>query len=232
MSDLDSTTPRVFLIRHGETEWTKNGRYTGTTELELTPKGVEQVTQTGSQLIGPGRLIDPARIARVWVSPRRRTQQTFRHLFQPPGRHRGTVDERLVTCTEELAEWDYGNYEGLKVAEIRSARKARGLDQRREWVIWEDGCEGGESAQQVTDRLDGLIGRIRELQGPYMDGSKAVDVVLVSHGLVLRAFVKRWLNYSLSTPLPMMLSPGAIGILSYKNHDINEPGFYIGMSLP
>ncbi|KAE8349240.1 histidine phosphatase superfamily [Aspergillus coremiiformis] len=229
MSDLDATTPRVFLARHGETEWTKNGRYTGITELDLTPEGINQVTSTAVQLVGRGRLIDPARIARVWVSPRRRTQQTFQHLFGATSCDR---EGNTVTLTEDIAEWDYGDYEGLRVSEIRSRRKENGLDQEMEWDIWRDGCEGGESPQLVAERLDRLIWQIREIQEPYMDGSKAVDVVLVAHGLILRAFVKRWLRYSLDTPLPMMLSPGAIGILSYRNHDVDEPGFFIGMALP
>lgn len=123
------------------------------------------------------------------------------------------------------------------------------------------------SAPQVVERLDRLIAQIREIQAPYMHGEKPLDVVLVrfrlsppvsakltrlqvAHGLILRAFVKRWLKYPLDNPLPMMLSPGAIGILryllaflvgiqkyltmnlSYKNHDIDEPGSFIGMSLP
>ncbi|KAL9614272.1 MAG: hypothetical protein Q9167_001228 [Letrouitia subvulpina] len=179
MSDLDATTPRVFLARHvwiicatpGETEWTKNGRYTGTTDLELTPGGISQVRAVGTQLVGPGKLIDLARVAR------------------------------------DIAEWDYGDYEGLVVREIRARRKEKELDQEREWDIWKDGCEGGESAQQVTARLDRLVAQIREIQAPYMNGEKPVDVVLVAHGLILRAFVKRWLKYPLDNPLPMMLSP-------------------------
>ncbi|KAL8854968.1 MAG: hypothetical protein Q9221_000164 [Calogaya cf. arnoldii] len=227
MSDLDSTTPRVFLVRHGETEWTKNGRYTGITDLELTPAGVKQVTATGTQLVGPGKLIDSAKIAHVWVSPRRRAQQTCQLIFN------GTDDiADKLTLTEDIAEWDYGDYEGLVVGEIRARRKEKGLDGEREWNIWRDGCEGGESADQVAQRLDRFVAQIRKIQAPYMNGEKPVDVVLVAHGLILRCFVKRWLDYPLDNLLPMMLSPGAIGILSYKNHDIREPGFAIGMALP
>ncbi|MCJ1428120.1 hypothetical protein MMC29_006028 [Sticta canariensis] len=225
MSDLDATTPRVFLARHGETEWTKNGRYTGITDLELTPAGVRQVAATGAQLVGPSKLIDSARIARVLVSPRKRAQQTFRLLFSGSDCDSDIADK--VALTEDIAEWDYGDYEGLVVREIRARRKEKGLDREREWNIWRDG-----SARQVAERLDRLIAQIREIQAPYMNGEKPVEVVLVAHGLILRAFVKRWLKYPLDSPLPMMLSPGAIGILSYKNHDVDEPGFFIGMALP
>ncbi|KAK6352274.1 hypothetical protein TWF730_009104 [Orbilia blumenaviensis] len=235
MSDLDASTPRIFLARHGETEWTKNGRYTGTTDLELTHHGIKQVKGTAIQLVGPGKLIDPGRIAHIWVSPRKRALQTFSLLFNNSSSSIGdgtTIAKTKVTITEDIAEWDYGDYEGLLVGEIRAGRKKRGLDSETAWNIWRDGCEGGESAEQVTERLDRLISEIREIQEPYMNGGNAVDVVLVAHGLILRAFAKRWLNYPIDSPLPLMFSPGAIGILSYKNHDIDEPGFYLGMALP
>ncbi|KAI0598742.1 phosphoglycerate mutase [Biscogniauxia sp. FL1348] len=234
MSDLDATTPRVFLARHGETEWTKNGRFTGLTDLDLTANGARQVSGTAAQLVGPGRLIDPTRLARVWVSPRKRARQTFQLLFgaDNTSNHGSVVDPSKVAFTEAIAEWNYGDYEGLVVSEIRARRKEKGLDGEREWDIWKDGCEGGESAQQVTARLDGLISEIRSIQEPYMNGEQPVDVVLVAHGHILRAFVKRWLGYPLDAPLVMMLSPGAIGVLSYRNHDVNEPAFFIGMSLP
>jgi len=165
----------------------------------------------------------------VWVSPRKRAQQTFRLLFSNGG---SEVADDKVILTEDIAEWDYGDYEGLVVDQIVRRRKAKGLDQDRKYNIWRDGCEGGESPQQVAERLDRLIAQIKEIQAPHMDGRKPVDVVLIAHGLILRCFVKRWLKYPLDDPLPMMLSPGAIGMLSYKNHDIDEPGFFIGMALP
>ncbi|EPS39802.1 hypothetical protein H072_6395 [Dactylellina haptotyla CBS 200.50] len=244
MSDLDAKTPRVFLARHGETEWTKTGQYTGSTDIELTEHGIKQVLSTGSQLVGPGKLIDPVRIAHVWVSPRIRARKTFDLLFRdntntnakyPADSANGNGGQFLegkVTVTEDIAEWDYGDYEGLLVGEIRAQRKKNGLDQETAWNIWRDGCEGGESAEQITQRLDRLISQIREIQQPCMNGQGPGDVVLVAHGLILRAFMKRWLGYSVDNPLPVMFSPGGIGMLSYKNRDIDEPGFYIGMSLP
>ncbi|EEA18790.1 hypothetical protein EYB25_008890 [Talaromyces marneffei] len=124
---------------------------------------------------GTGKLIDPTRIARIWVSPRKRAQQTFRLLFDVDGR-----DDygNLVEVSEDIAEWDYGDYEGLRVGEVRSSRKERGLDRDQDWNIWRHGYEGGESAQQVTERLDRLISKIRDLQRPFMDGSEPADVVL------------------------------------------------------
>lgn len=167
----------------GETEWTKNGRYTGRTELSITPKGVEQVASTGIQLVGPGKLIDPRHVGRIWVSPRKRAQETFQCLFNSSD---VTLDDSRVTLTEDITEWDYGDYEGLLINEIRARRNKKGLDQEREWNIWRDGCEGGESAGQVTKRLDRLISEIREYQRPNMNGEKPADVVLVRPSQFLR----------------------------------------------
>ena len=91
-------------------------------------------------LVGPGKLVDPERLVRAFVSPRKRAQQTF-GLLLPDG---SLTDPGIVTVTEDIAEWDYGIYEGLKGDEIRTGRKSRGLDDDREWSVWRDGCEGGE----------------------------------------------------------------------------------------
>lgn len=134
---LDTSGMMHFIV--GETEWTKNGRYTGITDLELSHAGVNQVTATGTQLVGAGKLIDLANIARIWVSPRKRAHQTCQLIFSGDD----DISNRLIV-TEDIAEWDYGNYEGLVVGEIRARRKEEGLDGEREWNIWRDGCEGGE----------------------------------------------------------------------------------------
>lgn len=130
----------------GETEWTINGRYTGITELELTKTGEKQVLGTGRLLVGSGKLIDPSQLAHVFVSPRKRAQTTFKLLFGGgrEGEESFTLDSSKVSVTEEIAEWDYGNYEGLLTKEIAASRKERGLDQEKPWDIWRDGCEGGE----------------------------------------------------------------------------------------
>ncbi|KAL1881686.1 hypothetical protein Plec18167_003285 [Paecilomyces lecythidis] len=231
MPDKDAGTPRVYLARHGETEWTKNGRYTGVTELELTPHGVTQVQNSGRVLVGPGRLIDPSRLAHVFVSPRKRAVDTFDLLFEGVGKQ-DLVESGRVTTTEKLAEWRYGLYEGLVTKEIRALRKEHGLDQDREWNIWRDGCEEGESPQEVTARLDSLIEEIHAFQAGNMHGEKPADVLLVAHGHLLRAFTKRWLKYPMEFPLSLMMEPGAIGILSYEHHSIDEPALMVGMAFP
>ncbi|KAK8166315.1 phosphoglycerate mutase family protein [Phyllosticta citrichinensis] len=232
MSDKDAGTPRLFLARHGETEWTINGRYTGVTELPLTPNGERQVLGSGRALVGSNKLINPSRLAAVYISPRQRAQQTYDLLFAPAAKTALAAANKVHT-TPRLAEWDYGAYEGLLTKEIRARRAARGLDApERPWDIWRDGCEDGESPAAVTARLDDLIREIRELQRPYMHGEKPVDVVLVAHGHLLRAFAKRWLGYSMETPLSMMMAPGGVGVLSYQHHSVDEPAFLLGLALP
>ncbi|KFG84312.1 putative phosphoglycerate mutase [Metarhizium anisopliae] len=207
MSNQDAKTPRVYLVRHGETEWAKLGKFTGTTDIELTPVGRQQIRSAATMLVGAGKFLDTCRISHIFLG-------------------------WMVEFTESIAEWDYGEYEGRTAGEIKELRKEKGLDQEREWSIWRDGCEGGESMQQVTERLDELISRIREIQRPYMNGEKPVDVVLVSHGLILRSFVKRWLNFAVDSPLSIMLDPGAIAVLSYQHNNVDEPAFHAGMALP
>ncbi|KAL8687742.1 MAG: hypothetical protein Q9218_006174 [Villophora microphyllina] len=221
----------TVLLEIGETEWTINGRCTGKSEIPLTPNGIKQVQRTRDILVGTGKLIDPARFCHVFSSPRQRAQQTLDMLLGEAQREALVKDGKL-TVTEDIGEWDYGDYEGVVPKEIRSRRKERGLDTERAWDIWVDGCEGGESPEQVKERLDDLIQKTTELQKPHMHGGTAGDVLVVAHGQILRAFTKRWLKYSMDFPLAMMMEPGAIGILSYAHHNIEEPSILIGMGFP
>ena len=134
----------------GETEWTLNGRYTGLTDLPLTsPAGEFQVLASSNAFVGPHRLIDPSKLARVLISPRSRAQQTAKLLL---GEY--TLEqlkgEGKVTTREEIREWQYGRYEGWLTREIRRDRKERGLDQEREWDVWRDGCEDGEEEGEMA----------------------------------------------------------------------------------
>ncbi|KAL8802576.1 MAG: hypothetical protein Q9182_003741 [Xanthomendoza sp. 2 TL-2023] len=165
-------------------------------------------------VVGTGNLIDPAKLSHVFISPRKRAQQTFDLLFAEASTQ-DSLGEINVTTTDELAEWLYGAYEGLKTHEIHALRRERGLDLERPWNIWKDGCEDGESADAFAARLDTLISKIRCIQGPNMHGEKACDVVLISHGHFLRGFVKRWVQLPLDVPLSLMLDPGGVGILRY-----------------
>lgn len=132
------------MLCEGQTEWAKNGRYTGTTELDL--------TEIGRQQVGIGyrpprhwqrQSHRRSQACQVFVSPRSRAQQTFDLLFGETLAE-ALTDAGRVTVTEELAEWDYGAYEGLVTNEIIARRRDQGLDKERPWNIWEDGCENGE----------------------------------------------------------------------------------------
>ncbi|OAL29525.1 hypothetical protein AYO20_09165 [Fonsecaea nubica] len=218
MSDKDAATPRLFLIRHGETEWSRNGRFTGITDLPLLPEGEEKVRQTASVVFGAGRLIDPSKVA---------------HIVQGPS-VRAALTEKVHT-TEDIAEWGYGDYEGLLQPQIEELRKSRGLDRERPWDIWRDGCEGpgGHTPPQVTERLDRLISQITSIhrQG-LQQGDRNCDAVVVAHGHILRAFVKRWLKLDLDTHLEMMLEPGGVCGLSYAHGDVEARAVLVGMSFP
>jgi len=148
------TTPRVFIIRHGETEWSLNGRHTGTSDIPLTANGEKRIRATGRALVGEDRLIVPRNLAHIYVSPRKRAQRTLELLGfdsqEPlPWQAHGAVEtggehcatRAKVEVTESIREWEYGDYEGVTSKEIRERRKASG---EGEWDIWRDGCPGGE----------------------------------------------------------------------------------------
>lgn len=124
----------------GETDWAKSGRSTGTTNIGLNPTGAAQVSSAAAILVGSGKLLDPRRLKRIYVSPRKRAEQTFDLLLGP------NVDliEGKHIHTEDIAEWNYGDYEGKTKQQIKEIREAKGLDQERPWSLWRDGCEGGE----------------------------------------------------------------------------------------
>lgn len=225
---LDNYSSTSSNLRVGETEWTISGRYTGRSDIPLTPNGEAQVSSSARVIVGSGKILDPTRIAHIFISPRTRARQTYDILFDEKVR-KDLSDRSEVT--EDIREWEYGKYEGLLTAQIRAGRKERGLDTERPWDIWYDGCEDGESAGEVSHRLDRIIARIREIQGPYMHGEKGADVVLIAHGHILRAFAKRWIGFELKMRLPMMLEPGAIGVLSYEHHKVNEPAFLLGVNM-
>ncbi|ERS98337.1 phosphoglycerate mutase [Sporothrix schenckii 1099-18] len=181
------SAPRLFIIRHGETEWSLNGRHTGTSDIPLTANGEKRIRATGHAMVGRDRLIVPKTLAHIYVSPRKRAQRTFEllnlGLNEPlPWQQHGDVDEAdssracnaRVEVTEAVREWDYGEYEGITSKEIRAQRAAQGIEGR--WDIWKDGCPGGESPDDITARLDRLIAEIREkYHVPALDAKKSKD---------------------------------------------------------
>jgi probable phosphoglycerate mutase len=133
------------LVRHGQTEWSANGRHTSRTDLDLTEIGVRQAEAVRPALAG-------RRFVAVLASPRRRALRTA----ELAGLAVSTVDDELV-------EWDYGDYEGLTTRQIREARPG--------WDLWTDGCPNGESPQQAGARLDRVLDRVRPL---LVDGDVAL----------------------------------------------------------
>lgn len=156
-----------------------------------------------------------------------RAQRTFELLnlgFKDlPWKPHGPASEApLLDCnarievTEEIREWDYGNYEGITTPEIRKLRKEQGLDEH--WDIWRDGCPGGESPEEITERMDRLIADIRtKYQGPHMDKHTdgTGDVLVVGHGHILRAFAMRWVGKSLQDGPTFLMEAGGVGTLRY-----------------
>ncbi|KAI9809104.1 MAG: hypothetical protein M1825_002393 [Sarcosagium campestre] len=233
-------TPRVFIIRHGETEWSLNGRHTGTTELPLTEHGERRIRATGKAMIGDDRLID---YVTRFVSPRKRAQRTLELLQlgcqdKMPWQEERSSEEAVRTLAkteilEDIREWDYGDYEGLKTAEIRERRLAATGSTR--WDIWKDGCPGGESPDQVSERLDKVIANIRsrfqkDAIGKPEESCPPADVLLVAHGHILRAFAMRWIGKPLRDGPSMLLEAGGVGTLSYEHHNIEEPAILLGGS--
>ncbi|ETI24260.1 hypothetical protein G647_03629 [Cladophialophora carrionii CBS 160.54] len=226
-------TSHFFL---GETEWSRNGRYTGISDIPLLPEGEEKVRQTASVVFGGGRLIDPSKLTSIICSPRKRARRTLEILLEQiqDAVTKETL-ERKTNVTEEIAEWGYGDYEGLYTRQIQELRKSRGLDKERAWDIWRDGCEGsgGESAAQVQARLDGLISQITSIHQEALEkGDRKSDVVVVAHGHILRAFVKRWLQFDMGARLELMLEPGGVCGLSYAHGHIEQRAVLVGMSFP
>ncbi|KAF2206664.1 hypothetical protein CERZMDRAFT_52763 [Cercospora zeae-maydis SCOH1-5] len=252
-------TPRLFIIRHGETEWSLNGRHTGLTDIPLTPNGEKRIIATGKALVGPDRLIVPRNLAHVYVSPRKRAQRTAELLglgCQLPWERHGEVHKveeeggaewktsAKIEVTAAVREWDYGEYEGITSKEIREKRRNDGLPNDGEWDIWRDGCPGGESPEQITERLDALIEEIRrEFHGPAMDISnkcsseggrkeeeerKPFDVLIVAHGHILRALAGRWVGKDIAANPSLILEAGGVGTLSYEHQNVEEPAILLG----
>lgn len=233
------TTPRAFIIRHGETEWSLNGRHTGTTELSLTENGEKRIRATGRALVGDDRLIVPSKLAHVYVSPRARARRTL-ELLDIGCRDKLPWHDTHVPCdirteakvqvTEDIREWDYGDYEGLTSAQIKVQREKDG---EKVWDIWRDGCPGGESPADVTKRLDRLIADIRtrfhdNAIGKPKGEAPSSDVLLVAHGHILRAFAMRWIGRKLTEGVSLLLEAGGVGTMSYEHHSLDEPAILLG----
>ncbi|KAK7468754.1 hypothetical protein VKT23_003256 [Stygiomarasmius scandens] len=209
MSSNARPMPRLFLIRHGETEWSLNGRHTGRTDIPLTARGEEQIKEKAQILVGDGKIIDPKNLCTVFVSPRQRAHRTFHLLFE----HVETPNHIL---TENAREWDYGDYEGLLSHEIKERQPG--------WSIWKDGCPGGESVEEMQKRVDTCIAHVREYHRQYKEeGIHTRDVCIVAHGHFSRVFIARWINFPLHLGTHFNVEPGGVAVLSYNHNSLDEP---------
>jgi broad specificity phosphatase PhoE len=170
---------KIYYFRHGETAWAKSGQHTGRTDIALTAEGEAAARALAARLAGV----------------------TFTHVFTSPRlRARRTCELAGLGATAEvdpeLAEWDYGDYEGLRSTEIRAKRPG--------WEIFRDGCPGGESPGEIAARADRAIHRFRALSG---------NVAVFSHGHFGRVLGVRWLGMAILQARHFALSPASISIL-------------------
>jgi broad specificity phosphatase PhoE len=171
----------LFVIRHGETAWSLSGQHTGVTDLPL--------TDNGRRLAGQIRpVLAREKFALVLVSPLQRARETCQLA--------GLGDVAVVD--HDLAEWNYGEYEGLTPEQIH--RIAPG------WLLFRDGCPGGEAPAQVGARADRVIARGRGAAG---------DVALFAHGHVLRVLAARWIGLPPSAGQHFLLDTGTLSVLGY-----------------
>lgn len=177
---------RLFLLRHGETEWSKSGQHTSRTELDLTDTGREQA-KLAADALSVLSLDNPL----VVSSPRRRAVVTAELAGL-------TVDK----VSPLLAEWDYGDYEGLTTKQIQ--------EKVPDWLVWTHGCPGGESLQQVSDRADKAIAYALE----HMDSR---DVLFIGHGHFSRAVITRWVELNISEGIRFAMVAASIAVCGFEH---------------
>jgi broad specificity phosphatase PhoE len=185
---MSEALPVVYLARHGETAWSLSGQHTGLTDLPLTERGERNASRLGERLKG-------LTFAKVFTSPLQRAARTcelagFRAVAE--------VDR-------DLLEWNYGEYEGRRSAEIHA--------ECADWQLFRDGCPGGESPAQVGARADRVVTRVRTVQE---------DVLLFSSGHFLRTLTARWLGLEPAAGRLFLLGTAALSALGYE-HNLSQP---------
>jgi len=176
----------IVVIRHGQTEWSANGRHTSVTDLPLTADGEQQAEQLKPVLAG-------RRFAAVISSPRIRATRTAE-----------IAGLTVTDIDDDLAEWRYGDYEGITSDEIRESDP--------DWDLWRDGCPGGERPADVGARLDRVLAKSRRL----LDRG---DVVLVAHGHSLRVATARWLGQPVAAGALYLLDTATMSSLGFERDD-------------
>lgn len=178
---MKTRSQQVVLVRHGETEWSRSSQHTGHTDLPLLEDGRKMAVLLG----GPLRAW---RFAAVWTSPLSRAAETCALAGY------GDVAQKRA----DLMEWDYGDYEGRRGADLRAERPG--------WVIWRDGVPNGETLAQVAARADRVIADARAVDG---------DVLLFAHGHFLRVLASRWLDLPPDSGRLFLLSTASLSVLGF-----------------
>jgi len=179
-------THRLILLRHGQTEWSRSGRHTGRTDLDLTEEGLQQARSAASAL-AELKLDNPLVIS----SPRRRAVVTAE-----------LAGLDVAETTELLAEWDYGDYEGLTTPQIR--------EQVPDWLVWTHGCPGGESLADVSARADRAVALALERMATR-------DVVFVGHGHFSRAVMTRWMELPITDGIRISMAAASISVCGFEH---------------
>jgi broad specificity phosphatase PhoE len=177
-------TREVWLVRHGPTEWSRDHRHTSVTDLPLLPEGEREAAGLGSRL-------GDVEFALVLTSPRLRARRTAELAGFPDAE----VDD-------DLTEWAYGDYEGITTEEIRETVPG--------WTVWSHPSPGGETADQVTLRLDRVVERLRAVDGPAL---------VFGHGHALRVLTARWLGLPAQDGRHFRLDTATISALGYEREN-------------
>jgi probable phosphoglycerate mutase len=185
---MSDNFPKIYLARHGETEWSLSGQHTGRTDIPLTERGERNARSLGERLTG-------THFAKVLTSPLQRARRTC----ELAGFGKQAEND------PELVEWDYGEYEGKRTADIRKERPG--------WYLFRDACPGGETLDAIGARADRVIARLRAIGG---------DVLLFSHGHFLRVLGARWLSLPVPDARLLLLTTASLSILGYE-HNLEEP---------
>jgi broad specificity phosphatase PhoE len=189
---IETALPVIHLARHGETAWSLSGQHTGRTDLPLTERGERNARALGQRLRG-------LEFAKVYTSPLQRAARTCELAGF------GTSAE----IDPDLVEWDYGQYEGCRTAEIHA--------ERPDWQLYRDGCPGGESPGQIGARADRVVDRVRAIKG---------DVLVFSSGHFLRVLAARWLGLDASGGRYLLLSTASLSALGYE-HNLAAPAIQL-----
>jgi probable phosphoglycerate mutase len=189
---VSDSLPRISLVRHGETAWTISGQHTGRTDIALTDRGEREARDLGTQL-------QHLNVDVVLTSPLQRARRTA---------ELAGFSARLEIVAD-LMEWDYGEYEGRRTADI--------LAERPQWRLFRDGCPGGETAEDVSARADRVIARLR---------STGANALVFAHRDLLRILAARWLGLDGREGRGFFLAPASLSRLGY-HHDLTEPVIHL-----